>query len=189
MNDGGTIQHSRSCVSPIAITSGGRSGWPVTTRSRSTSAPMPPAAHSSALQPARPPAPRSLKPTSSPRARSSAKTAYDARMTTFLRNGSGTWTAPLFCSASSSSRVTDENDAPPKPLRSVALPTSTMSQPALPRGARLWMMSFSFTTPSATTLTSTLSSNDSSTNTSPPTLGTPIALPYAAMPSTTLCAT
>ena len=43
-------------------------------------------------------------------------------MITFLRNGSGTWTALLFASAFSASSVNEAKAAPPKPDPSVALP-------------------------------------------------------------------
>ena len=128
MNDGGTIQHRRSCVSPIAMTAGGRSrcddrhAIELDFRAQAAGrAHLGAAADESAgaeiLEAGRDAVARAAR----------RKPRYDARMITFLRNGSGTCTAPLLASASASSSVSDENDAPPKPLRSVALPTSTMS--------------------------------------------------------------
>ena len=90
MNDGGTIQHSRSCVSPIAITSGGRSRCAVddavqidlgahAARRAQLRAAAHEAARAEILEAGLEPALAQLR-----------ETAYDARMITFLRNGSGT---------------------------------------------------------------------------------------------------
>jgi len=89
----------------------------------STSQPKPPASQSSLVTQLTPPAPKSLKPIGMFISRAVSRTFLFATVNTLFKNGSGTWTEPLFSLAASASKVADAKAAPPMPLQSVGLPT------------------------------------------------------------------
>ena len=147
---GRTAAHIRSCDSEIMTSKGASPGSRRGIASRSTTIPVPARSAVSDVAQVIPPAPRSWRPSTSPRSISSRL----ASISSFSANGSPTWTDGRFDGSSSVKVALARTDAPPIPSRPVAEPYRTTRLPGPGAAARVSRRSSS--RPMAMTLTSGL---------------------------------
>ena len=178
--DGCTIASIRSCDSEVRISNGSRPGSRSGTASRSSSAPRLALDADSDTAHVRPAPPRSWSPSSRSRSTSSS----EASISSLPANGSPICTLGRLSSAPSSIVRLASTDTPPIPSRPVAAPNSTRSEPSCTSRAEVTSRSAG-AIPTHITLTLGLAECAGAKWTSPPTVGTPMQLPYPPMPATT----
>ncbi len=147
---GATIATIRSCDSEIITSNGAIPASRSGIDQRSMSIPVPARSAVSEVPQVMPPAPRSWRPSTSPRSISSS----EASMRSFSANGSPTWTLGRLDGSSSVNVALARTEAPPIPSRPVVEPNRTTRFPT--PGARASVSSRSSSSPMAMTLTSGL---------------------------------